>query len=680
MVRKARISGELGDVPSTIYLREGIYEVSNTIEFASVDSGSEIYPLTIKAYNNENVRLTGGKDISASALSSAPFSVTSKIIDETARDNIKAVSLYDLGITDLGEISRRGHQVSENKTAQAEVSVDGVRLNLAGWPNNGFVGFKDTPGETENAYVVERGTRRNPSSGDNGNNVTKGCAFKYIDYDRPELWSRPEEAWVSGTLGPNYAYDYYPVESVDKETDTITLREGAIVQYYSNHFFRFENILEELDAPGEYYIDRKDGMLYIYLPEGSGNDSVITVTQLDKNMIKLTDAENIRFENIEFDGGRKSGIVTSGKCSGIVVDGCRVHSFGASGISLANCTFSSVKNSDIYDVGENGVFISGGNYSNIISSGNSVFNNSIYRFSQLERSYTSGVYVGYQSVGTKVKNNHIYDSPHAGIIFYGVNNDISYNEINDVVNEFHDMDAVYVNNYDMPWERGNLISHNYFHDIGGNVFPQERQMNVAAIRTDNNGHGLTIRQNIFYNMGVKNSVNVSGVHAQGTYNNIEGNMFIDCAEAYCGWTKYTEDADYLTPKPDDSGNETNIYIINKSKIDSYINGIYGEIFPELKNFWNEHPANTKTNVFKNNLVVNISVPLSTLVYGDGSKTDKTGLRGAGETIYSSGNYGATEDIGFIDYANGNFELKPDSEVYSEIPDFVYINMDAIGRK
>ena len=291
--------------------------------------------------------------------------------------------------------------------------------------------------------------------------------------------------------------------------------------------------------------------------------------------------------------------------------------------------------------------------------------------------------MGYQSVGVKVKNNHIYDAPHAGIIFYGANNEISYNEINDVVNEFHDMDAVYVNNYDMPWERGNVIYGNYFHDLGKNSLAGEKQMNVAAIRTDNNGYGLTIRKNIFSNIGLANSNGVSAVQAQGAHNVIEENMFIDCSEAYLGWARYSENASYLTPKPDADGNETNTWILNKSRIDSYINGIYGTAFSELKNFWAEHPANTKTNTFKNNLVVNISVPLSNLKYGTDNPltVDKeTGIRGAKELIDISGNYASTEDVGFLDYQNGNFTLSDDSEVYQKIPGFSGIDMSKIGRK
>ena len=656
IIREKRLNGKIKNEPVNIILREGIYEIEKTIDFTIADSGDFIYPLTIKAYENEEVRLTGGKDISVSLLSDADSNIKSRINEESVRENIKAVNLYELGITDLGEISRRGHQISENKLTQAEVSVDGERLKLAGWPNEGFVGLDK---------VVEYGTRKNPASGDNGINVTNGCSFTYKGYDRPLSWQEPEKAWISGVLGANFAYDYYPLEKI--EGNKITLREGAITDYYSKQFFRFENILEELDMPGEYYIDRDNGMLYIYMPKESDENSVITVSSLKEDIIKISNAKNIKFENVEISDGRKSGIVASGECSNIIVNNCKVHSLADDGVLLSGCTFSSVRNCEIYDIGKNAITVKGGNFAKAISSGNIIYNNDIYRFAQIERCYNSGVYIGYQSVGVKVLNNHIHDGPHAGIIFYGINNEISYNEIDDVVNEFHDMDAVYVNNYDMPWERGNKIYYNYFHDIGGETFNGEHQMNVACIRTDNNGHGLTIKKNIFYNIGKGATNNVSGIHAQGTHNKIEENLFVDCKESYCGYTSYNPNAKY------DMTSSENIAI--KNKLDGYANGLFGKLFPEIKNFWNEHPANAKTNTFKNNLMVNINVPMSTTVYGGVSKINDEGFRGAKETIASENNYIFKENIGFKDYENKNFELSDGVEI-----PFENIYMHLIGLR
>lgn len=665
IIRKMRISGKCEGRLATIVLREGEYRTDG-LELGVVDSGTENFPFIIRNYAGEKVRITGGIDIAAKKLSKASAAITSRIIDEDAREHIMAVNLYENGVDDLGEISRRGHQISENALAQAQVSVDGEDMKLAGWPNDGFVGMDS---------VVSYGYRKNPTEGDGGKNILAGCSFTYSGYDRPTLWANPEKAWISGSLGPNFAYDYYPVESVSG--NTVTLAEGAVVDYYSKHYFRYENILEELDSLGEYYIDRENGMLYIYMPEGSGADSKITVSAAKKDLIIIKGAENIVISGIEIDSGRAGGITVSDNCSGIVIDNCKIHSFGANGVILSKAAFSTVKNSDIYDVGKNAISVSGGNYAKLISSGNRIANNDIYRFSKLEKSYTSGVYIGYQSVGVQVLNNHIHDAPHAGIIFYGADNKIAYNEIDNVVKEFHDMDAIYVNNYDMPWERGNVIENNSIHDLGKETFAaNEKQMNVAAIRTDNNGHGLTIRRNLFYNIGRKNTNAVSAIHAQGSENKIYKNIFADCSEAYMG--PLINEASAERPQKTNAAiyAKYSNYETIKSRMDSYL-PIYKNAFPELENFWEENYYNSETNSFNNNLIVNIKTPLSTI--NDNAEiavqnTDSQGYRATRGTVSAKGNIVTSEDVGFLSYSKGDYELDNTSEYYIGN----YINTKAIG--
>lgn len=49
----------------------------------------------------------------------------------------------------------------------------------------------------------------------------------------------------------------------------------------SNNHFYVENILEELDSPGEWWFDRSNGSLYI-MPNGTWNaNSVISIPMLD---------------------------------------------------------------------------------------------------------------------------------------------------------------------------------------------------------------------------------------------------------------------------------------------------------------------------------------------------------------------------------------------------------------
>lgn len=294
-------------------------------------------------------------------------------------------------------------------------------------------------------------------------------------------------------------------------------------------------------------------------------------------------------------------------------------------------------------------------------------NNDIYNFARLERSYKTGIDFGYRCVGATAANNHIHNGPHAGMIFYGVNNDIYGNEFDNLVTEFSDMDALYCNNSNYPWERGNKIHNNYFHDIGKSSMNGRHQINVRAIRTDNRGCGLNIYENLFYNIGDGGNGNgnngIGAITAEGTRNRIFNNLFVDCNEAYFNTLQYKkiETADDGTLYPNTIINSSGVEVANtingakvadlKKQMEKYL-PVYGKQFPELYNYFYEHPNMSKTNEFKNNMIINIAIPLSNV---NGTQNEE-GFRGSQMLTSASGNYVSTSDPGFVSYDNGNLEL------------------------
>lgn len=664
----ARESG--GDI-NEICMRGGVYSISETI---NVDfSGNWYDPLVIRSFGDEEVVLNAGYDICLSDMSEADPSFTDKIIDKPAAGKVLQYDLKAAGITDYGEISRRGHLISENKEAQAELSLGGSVQKLAGWPNDGFTGLIKPQAGSE-----EYGTRTKEG-------IANGCSFA-VDYDRPSLWSAQDEVWLSGTLGPNYEFDYYPVSRFDSDEKRVYLREGALVEYYTDPYYRFENIPEELDAPGEYYIDRDNGILYYYPPEDTPENAVLTLTMptpSDENesvnsLLRFDNCSNISFEGMTFMGGRGSAV--SGRYnSGISFKDCDIHSFGENGIRLDFSDRITVRGCRIHDVGQDGVqFSNCGDYLNMVPNFIMVCSNDIYNFARLERSYKTGINFGYRCVGATAARNHVHDGPHSGMIFYGVNNDIYGNEFNDLVTEFSDMDAVYANNSCYPWERGNRIHGNYFHDIGNCSMNGKHQINVRAIRTDNKGCGLNIYGNLFYRIGDEGSGTganngIGAITAEGTRNKIIGNLFVDCTEAYSNTQKYRviePAADGTLYADTDVINGVAVSVL-KEQMQGYL-PVYGKAFPELYNFFYEHPNMSRTNEFKNNMVINIAIPLSSY---NGAQ-DPEGYRGAEELVYASGNYVSDEDPGFTSYADGNFEFSQGASL--PVDQFPNIRMDSFG--
>ena len=658
-----------------ILLREGTYSVTNTIKI--INSQKDDPLLKISAYQDEKVTINAGVDIPLSAMNIADSDFTNAIIDKPNAGSVLQYNLKDAQIEDLGEISLRGHLISDEKEAQAELSLNGEVQKLAGWPNGEYTGLIKPIDSNEYGKRTKSG-------------IANGCSFK-VNYDRPSQWSKPEQAWLSGTIGPNYEFDYYPVSRFDSEEKRVYLSRGALEKYYTEPYYRFENVPEELDEPGEYYIDRQSGMLYFYPPEDAPKDSVLTITMstptLDvsrkapNSMFRIENSKNIVFENLIFKGGRGSAI-TGKNNSNIKFINCEINSFGENGIRFDASTDITISDCKIHDVGQDGIlFVSCGNYQTLSPSNIVVSNNDIYNFARLERSYKTGIDFGYRCVGATAANNHIHNGPHAGMIFYGVNNDIYGNEFDNLVTEFSDMDALYCNNSNYPWERGNKIHNNYFHDIGKSSMNGRHQINVRAIRTDNRGCGLNIYENLFYNIGDGGNGNgnngIGAITAEGTRNRIFNNLFVDCNEAYFNTLQYKEieTADDGTLYPDTIINSSGVEVANtingakvadlKKQMENYL-PVYGKQFPELYNYFYEHPNMSKTNEFKNNMIINIAIPLSNF---NGTQNEE-GFRGSQMLTAASGNYVSTSDPGFVSYDNGNLELSSSATLLVEgLPKF-----------
>ena len=658
-----------------ILLREGTYSVTNTIKI--INSQKDDSLLKISAYQDEKVTINAGVDIPLSAMNIADSDFTNAIIDKPNAGSVLQYNLKDAQIEDFGEISLRGHLISDEKEAQAELSLNGEVQKLAGWPNGEYTGLIKPIDSNEYGKRTKSG-------------IANGCSFK-VNYDRPSQWSKPEQAWLSGTIGPNYEFDYYPVSRFDSKEKRVYLSRGALEKYYTEPYYRFENVPEELDEPGEYYIDRQSGMLYFYPPEDAPKDSVLTITMstptLDvsrkapNSMFRIENSKNIVFENLIFKGGRGSAI-TGKNNSNIKFINCEINSFGENGIRFDASTDITISDCKIHDVGQDGIlFVSCGNYQTLSPSNIVVSNNDIYNFARLERSYKTGIDFGYRCVGATAANNHIHNGPHAGMIFYGVNNDIYGNEFDNLVTEFSDMDALYCNNSNYPWERGNKIHNNYFHDIGKSSMNGRHQINVRAIRTDNRGCGLNIYENLFYNIGDGGNGNgnngIGAITAEGTRNRIFNNLFVDCNEAYFNTLQYKEieTADDGTLYPDTIINSSGVEVANtingakvadlKKQMEKYL-PVYGKQFPELHNYFYEHPNMSKTNEFKNNMIINIAIPLSNF---NGTQNEE-GFRGSQMLTAASGNYVSTSDPGFVSYDNGNLELSSSATLLVEgLPKF-----------
>ncbi|HIT84916.1 MAG TPA: S-layer homology domain-containing protein [Candidatus Ornithomonoglobus intestinigallinarum] len=701
-IREMKAAGALPEGGVTVYLRGGTYYIDEGMTFTEEDSGTEDSVITYTAYPGEAVTLSGQAPLEASWFEPADDEAKDIIIDQKAADKVLMVDLAEHGITDYGEMNTRGyHYFNKGLYAPAELVVNGENQTLARYPNEGTISVP-----TENVDAEAFG-------------------FKYTD-ERVSKWKDAKEGYITGTISINYENNTYPIDTIDTAQKLLTIKEGRINTYYTNGWFFGQNLLEEIDMEGEYYIDRETGVLYYYPPEDfETGDYEIGVTQLEQPIFNFNGAEYITVSNFTMDGGRGYAVLgasagyevpsfrdwlvnsqgsdlnganyTKGSGSSVYIadvnsytesqlfpghvwDGFTDEGDGVNGIEVKNCNIFNfgggaivmngtnvhLNGNHIKNTGGTALYLRGGDLETLEASGNTIENNEIHRVGYLERAYVPAI--GMHGVGIHVAHNDIYDAPHCIFNYHGNDHIIEYNKIHDAVKECLDMDAIYTRNEYMPQWRGNIIRNNYIYNLG--IFPvgeYTKQLNVSGIRTDNYGHALQIYNNIFANIGTAGANNVIGITAQGNRNQIKGNMFIDCSATYLGWTTYTAGATW------DMNNAEEKERVELAEHYASI-PIFAEKYPELATFRDEYYKSVATNVFDENVVINLKFPLSTT----NGTVNPQSTRGAVELIKGDNNYVSEEDPGFVDYSNGNYELKSDSQVFKQIPEFQNVDMEEFG--
>ncbi|MFC1474568.1 right-handed parallel beta-helix repeat-containing protein [bacterium] len=559
-VRVHMRSGLLPSGGVKIYLREGIYFRDKTFELSKADSGAPISKIVYRQYENEKVRIIGGAVLDPEWFQPVTDENVFSRLTEEARISVLQVNLGEHGITDYGEMHPRSNWHSENYPAGMELFFETRPMQIARYPNKNWLKIASVP---------------------DGN---KGAAISYIG-DRPKKWQSISNVLLHGYWTHDWADSYVKIESIDTEKRAITTAEpfGAY-GYTSGHRYYFLNILEELDRPGEWYIDRENGLLYFWPPrEIEGSE--IFVSTLEAPLIRLTNASDLVISGITFEATRTHGLVIEGGARNEIA-GCTFRNIGRSAVTINGGRKNGVLSSDIYNVGENGIIVRGGDRKTLTPAGHYVVNNHIHHFSRWLRTYSPAVKMS--GVGNTISHNHIHDAPHEAIGLGGNDHVIEFNEIHDVTWETNDVGALYIGR---NWtERGNIVRHNFFHHIRSmfGYGASSGGLGASSVYLDDMASGTTVYGNIFYK--ASRATFIGG----GRDNRIDNNVFIDCDVAVLvdargvGWASQSV-------KPGG--------VMHERLVDmNYKNPPYSERYPELIGILEDDPGLPKGNVIARNII------------------------------------------------------------------------------
>ena len=92
------------------------------------------------------------------------------------------------------------------------------------------------------------------------------------------------------------------------------------------------NLLEELDMPTEWYVDKDTMKLYYYMSDSMKNAS-FEISALRNPIISITDNDNISFEGISFESTRGAAIEACG-VNNVSVKNCDFRNIGTYGINI----------------------------------------------------------------------------------------------------------------------------------------------------------------------------------------------------------------------------------------------------------------------------------------------------------------------------------------------------------
>ncbi len=585
-------------VPVTITLRGGVYELATSFTIGPDDARGAA--LTIRSRRGETAVLRGGKAVNAWRGVTDPAVLAR--LSEAARSRVISADLKALGISDFGKIRPRGFG-RPSDPAGLELFFRSKPMTLARWPNREWASIKAVPdGQQGGKFTFEGGT--------------------------PERWQDLSDIWVHGYWTYDWADTYERVASLDVSSRTVTtVPPHGQYGYTAGKRFYFLNVLEELDEAGEWYLDRKTGILYFWPPAPPKPGDVV-VSLLEEPLIVVRDAANVTIEGLCFEAARGSAVIITGG-SANVIRNCEFRCLGNDAVHVTGGSKHVVSDCHVHDIGEAGIRISGGDRKTLTPGGHHVLRNHIHDYSLWCRTYRPAI--GMDGVGHRIANNVIHDAPHNAILFGGNDHVIELNDISRVCLQTGDAGAIYAGrNMTM---RGTVIRWNYFHDITRVIGDSQHFVDVMSVYLDDCFCGTTIFGNVFVRAG--RAAMIGG----GRDNRIENNVFVDCNPSVhvdsrgTGWASFWFDG-------------RDPFVMNGLKEVNHDQPPYSTRYPQLVNLLKDQPGRAKGNV----IARNVSIGGKWIDMLDGL-TDKE--------VRFEGNH--TEgDAWFVDADALDFRLRPDS--------------------
>ena len=370
-----------------VLIREGTYELEKTIVFGLEDSGVGDSTVTYAAYPGEEPVLSSGTEITGwqkvtEDLPGLPAAAIGKI--QVADVSDKFLTLYD----EEGMLPR----------AQSERFVPNGSATELRFPKGRL---KDWPNVTDVEIIV-----------------------------------RPTRKWTMNVL---------PLASVDEEAGVA--RTAIPATYGMNKIGCWvENVLEELDEPGEWVLNTKEGKVYLWPRNHSPVvaprliEFIRVEGQVDKQGPKDVPARNLVFRGLTFKHGERytlakddagtqhdwdmfdkgNALIRLRGAESCVIEQCHFLDSGSGAIRVdLHGQKNKITDNHIENLGGGGILLCGyGPGTKDVNKENLVYNNDIHHIGKIYWQ-SPGIFLC-QSGDNRVANNLIHHANYSGMIISGI--------------------------------------------------------------------------------------------------------------------------------------------------------------------------------------------------------------------------------------------------------------------
>ena len=418
-----------------VKIHGGRYFINET---ADICSG-----VSYEAYGDGEVIFTGAKNLSKNKFKKVENAEILSLLPAEARTHVLE---YDLNADGL--------DFSETDSFFPYFYADGKEQTQSKYPNGG--------------YLISE-------AADGSNKFT-------VQDERVLRWESASDAYIVGSLDAIYFWRTKKVRDISNGEITL---DGNIRK---NSEWYITNLLEEIDVPGEYFVDRKNSKLYYY-PKGEFDTAEITAAS--SPVINMENVSNAAIKGITFEKSG-AGAIYAKNCSDVSIKNCKfLYLQGTEAIYIdgMNCTVS-----ENYAYGCSGSLVHfEGGVLKTLEPGNVIVENN--RISYCGRSsFSNVIFSGNSNFGTLtscgniIRNNIIQDCmTFSAIGGKGNNYTIENNEIYNNGYLMDDAGAIYYGRSNIQY--GDVIKNNYIHDLN-------KERSYCGIYSDDGFSGITIINNV----------------------------------------------------------------------------------------------------------------------------------------------------------------------------------------